>query len=64
MGKKRYEVRDDFVVVLRILTKDEVQGYAALTQGIRAMRQLDEIGEVEEDSGIEDLRDGDVVETK
>lgn len=31
-GKERYEVRDDFVVVLRVLTKDEIQGYAVLTQ--------------------------------
>ena len=41
-GKERYEVRDDFVVVLRVLTKDEVQGYAILTQNIRAEREDEE----------------------
>lgn len=34
-NKERYEVRDDSVVVLRVLTKDEVQGFSILTQNIR-----------------------------
>lgn len=41
-GKERYEVRDDFVVVLRVLTKDEIQGYAVITQNIRAQREDEE----------------------
>jgi hypothetical protein len=35
LGKERYEARDDFVVVLRVLSKEEVQGYATVTQQIR-----------------------------
>lgn len=36
-GNERYEARDDFVIVLRVLTKDEVQAYANVTQVIRGM---------------------------
>jgi hypothetical protein len=35
LGKERYEARDDFVIVLRVLSKEEVQGYAEITQTIR-----------------------------
>ena len=34
-GKERYEARENFVVVLRVLTREEVQGYAEVTQKIR-----------------------------
>jgi hypothetical protein len=34
-GKERYEAREDFVIVLRVLSRDEVQGYAEVTQRIR-----------------------------
>lgn len=34
-GKERYEARDDFVIVLRVLSREEVQGYAEATQMIR-----------------------------
>jgi hypothetical protein len=34
-GKERYEARDDFVIVLRVLTKEEIQAYAVATQQIR-----------------------------
>jgi hypothetical protein len=37
LGKERYEARDDFVIVLRVLSKDEVQGYAEVTQKIRGL---------------------------
>jgi hypothetical protein len=37
LGKERYEAREDFVIVLRVLSKDEVQGYAEVTQKIRGM---------------------------
>lgn len=40
MGKERYEARDDFVIVLRVLTKEEVQAYADLTQKIRGIYPL------------------------
>jgi hypothetical protein len=35
IGKERFEVRDDFVIVLRVLTKEEIQGYAAATATLR-----------------------------
>ena len=35
IGKERYEVRDDFVIVLRVLSKEEIQTYAAATQVLR-----------------------------
>lgn len=35
IGKERYEVRDDFVIVLRVLSKDEIQAYATATQILR-----------------------------
>lgn len=38
-GKERYEAREDFVIVLRVLSRDEVQGYAEITQRIRAARE-------------------------
>jgi hypothetical protein len=34
-GKERFEAREDFVIVLRVLSSDEVQGYAEVTQRIR-----------------------------
>lgn len=38
-GKERFEARDDFVIVLRVLSKEEVQKYADLTQKIRASHE-------------------------
>ncbi|KAI1004880.1 hypothetical protein K3495_g3334 [Podosphaera aphanis] len=38
-GKERFEAREDFVIVLRVLTKEEVQAYADLTQKIRASHE-------------------------
>lgn len=35
IGKERYELRDDFVIVLRVLSKEEIQAYAAATQVLR-----------------------------
>ena len=34
-GKERYEEREGSVIVLRVLTKAEVEGYAQLTRDIR-----------------------------
>jgi zinc finger CCCH domain-containing protein 13 len=36
-GKERFEAREDFVIVLRVLSRDEVQGYAEVTQRIRGL---------------------------
>ncbi|KAK4145752.1 uncharacterized protein C8A04DRAFT_10365 [Dichotomopilus funicola] len=35
IGKERFEVRDDFVVVLRVLSKQEIQAYAEATVTLR-----------------------------
>ncbi|KAM0323120.1 hypothetical protein ACHAQA_008970 [Verticillium albo-atrum] len=35
IGKERFEVRDDFVIVLRVLSKEEIQAYAMATQQLR-----------------------------
>jgi len=35
VGKERFEVRDDFVIVLRVLSKEEIQAYAAATTVLR-----------------------------
>jgi hypothetical protein len=34
-GRERFEERSDYVIVLRVLTKEEIQGYAVKTQEIR-----------------------------
>ncbi|CEJ93452.1 Putative Zinc finger protein [[Torrubiella] hemipterigena] len=39
IGKERFEVRDDFVIVLRVLDKEEIQAYAAATQVLRERRR-------------------------
>ncbi|KAI0379105.1 hypothetical protein F5Y04DRAFT_283191 [Hypomontagnella monticulosa] len=39
IGKERYEVRDDFVIVLRVLSKEEIQAYANATAQIRAAKR-------------------------
>ncbi|KAK3330505.1 hypothetical protein B0H66DRAFT_466961 [Apodospora peruviana] len=35
IGKERFEVRDDFVIVLRVLSKEEIQAYADATVQLR-----------------------------
>ncbi|KAK3939447.1 hypothetical protein QBC46DRAFT_290555, partial [Diplogelasinospora grovesii] len=35
IGKERFEVRDEFVIVLRVLSKEEIQAYAAATAQLR-----------------------------
>ncbi|PKS09411.1 hypothetical protein jhhlp_004026 [Lomentospora prolificans] len=39
IGKERFEVRDDFVIVLRVLSKEEIQAYAAATTVLRERRR-------------------------
>ncbi|OTA91353.1 hypothetical protein M434DRAFT_13222 [Hypoxylon sp. CO27-5] len=39
IGKERFEVRDDFVIVLRVLSKEEIQAYATATAQIRAQKR-------------------------
>ncbi|OBT66654.1 hypothetical protein VE03_03872 [Pseudogymnoascus sp. 23342-1-I1] len=41
-GKERYEARDDFVIVLRVLSKEEIQAYADATVRIRAARAAED----------------------
>lgn len=38
IGKERFEVRDEFVIVLRVLSKEEIQAYATATAQIRGKR--------------------------
>ena len=40
LGKERYEAREDFVIVLRVLSRDEVQTYAEVTERIRSKSQI------------------------
>jgi zinc finger CCCH domain-containing protein 13 len=35
IGKERFEIRDDFVIVLRVLSKEEIDAYATATQQLR-----------------------------
>ncbi|RAL64929.1 hypothetical protein DID88_001521 [Monilinia fructigena] len=42
VGKERFEARDDFVIVLRVLSREEIQAYATATQQIRAAREEEE----------------------
>ncbi|KAH8880759.1 hypothetical protein GQ53DRAFT_736224 [Thozetella sp. PMI_491] len=42
IGKERFEVRDDFVIVLRVLSKEEIEAYIVATAQLREMR-LDEL---------------------
>lgn len=37
LGRERYEERAEYVIVLRVLTKEEIQAYAVKTQEIRGM---------------------------
>ncbi|KAK3367736.1 hypothetical protein B0H63DRAFT_85606 [Podospora didyma] len=39
IGKERFEVRDDFVIVLRVLSKEEIEAYAAATVELRERRK-------------------------
>lgn len=39
LGKERFEVRDDFVIVLRVLDKSEIQKYADITAQLREKRR-------------------------
>lgn len=39
-GNERYEERVDYVIVLRVLTKEEIEQYAAKTQELRATRAV------------------------
>ena len=38
IGKERFEVRDDFVIVLRVLSTEEIQAYATATQILRGKK--------------------------
>ncbi|CAM1502242.1 Fc.00g042260.m01.CDS01 [Cosmosporella sp. VM-42] len=57
IGKERFEVRDDFVIVLRVLSTEEIQAYAAATQVLRERRRRDEDGDRDYDNERERERD-------
>ncbi|KAI1748657.1 hypothetical protein F4782DRAFT_516308 [Xylaria castorea] len=58
IGKERFEVRDDFVIVLRVLNKEEIQAYATATAQIREIRrkELEKEGKHERHSDEEQTR--------
>ncbi|KAJ4298670.1 hypothetical protein N0V88_003701 [Collariella sp. IMI 366227] len=65
IGKERFEVRDDFVIVLRVLSKEEIQAYAAATATLRERRKKEyereakiQAPEYEDDRERERERDG------
>lgn len=43
VGKERFEVRDDFVIVLRVLSKEDIQAYASATQVLRGTSRANAI---------------------
>ncbi|KAK7937677.1 uncharacterized protein PG986_014545 [Apiospora aurea] len=51
IGKERFEVRDDFVIVLRVVSKEEIQAYASTTAQLRDRRRKD-IEEGQENSRL------------
>ncbi|KAI3398105.1 hypothetical protein diail_9858 [Diaporthe ilicicola] len=57
IGKERFEVRDDFVIVLRVLNKEEIEAYTAATAQLREMRRQEFEKEQERDK--DDDRDDD-----
>ncbi|KAI0147467.1 hypothetical protein GGR57DRAFT_251882 [Xylariaceae sp. FL1272] len=57
IGKERFEIRDDFVIVLRVLNKEEIQAYATATAQIRDRKRK----EHERDRRHEQLSDDDQV---
>ncbi|EHK47381.1 hypothetical protein TRIATDRAFT_52337 [Trichoderma atroviride IMI 206040] len=60
IGKERYEIRDDFVIVLRVLSKEEIQTYANATQVLRERRRnKDYTGEYEDSDRDRSDRDRD-----
>ncbi|SPN99825.1 uncharacterized protein DNG_02677 [Cephalotrichum gorgonifer] len=60
VGKERYEVRDDFVIVLRVLSREEIEAYAAATAVLRERKRRDldrsKQGSDEEEEDDEDDR--------
>ncbi|KUI59879.1 hypothetical protein VP1G_07125 [Cytospora mali] len=57
IGKERFEVREDFVIVLRVLNKEEIEAYTAATAQLREMRRKEYEREQERDR--DDERDDD-----
>ncbi|RDA91207.1 hypothetical protein CP533_3383 [Ophiocordyceps camponoti-saundersi (nom. inval.)] len=53
VGKERFEVRDDFVIVLRVLSKEDIQTYAAATLALRERRANRADGERDRDPDAE-----------
>ncbi|KAI5921845.1 hypothetical protein F4810DRAFT_313037 [Camillea tinctor] len=58
IGKERFEVRDDFVIVLRVLSKDEIQAYAIATAQLRELRRKEHERETRYDRYSDEDRRG------
>ncbi|KAL2132406.1 hypothetical protein VTI74DRAFT_3824 [Chaetomium olivicolor] len=59
IGKERFEVRDDFVIVLRVLSKEEIQAYAAATATLRERRKQEYERGIRGEAEYEDDRERD-----
>lgn len=57
IGKERFEVREDFVIVLRVLNKEEIEAYTAATAQLREMRRKE--FEREQERERDDTREDD-----
>ncbi|CAK7271531.1 hypothetical protein SEPCBS119000_004654 [Sporothrix epigloea] len=66
IGKERFEVRDDFVIVLRVLSREEIEAYTIATAQIRdqhqkeydrSMRQRDDRDNKNKDDDRDEPRD-------
>jgi len=57
IGKERFEVRDDFVIVLRVLSKEEIQAYVAATATLRERRKKEYEREVRGEAEYDEDRD-------
>ncbi|KAK4140389.1 uncharacterized protein C8A04DRAFT_32057 [Dichotomopilus funicola] len=57
IGKERFKVRDDFIVVLRVLSKQEIQAYIDATVTLRERRKKEMEREIWEAVGYNEKRD-------
>ncbi|KAB5545946.1 hypothetical protein GE09DRAFT_1224890 [Coniochaeta sp. 2T2.1] len=61
IGRERFEVRDDFVTVLRVLSREEIQAYSVATAQLRERRQAQ--SDTEEEAASASREDWPEIET-
>ncbi|KAB5547246.1 hypothetical protein GE09DRAFT_1224261 [Coniochaeta sp. 2T2.1] len=64
VGKERFEVRDDFVIVLRVLNKEEIQAYATATAQLRERKRLEYERSQKEAADYEPEKEDDVIDDR